>query len=627
MRGTPTERAPSRWTFVSLRRAMALGIAAGLGEALLRLSYRYIGGRMQIHTNMDIVWMAPLADAVVFLLAALGLMLALQLTARGASRATKLSVVTGALVSLAVWSLTERVPQIGRWPGAILGLGAGVAVGGGLRRRGESPTAIDRAFWPLGAAVVVLGGVVIVGGVLRERRALASLPAAESDMPNVLLLILDTVRAESTSLYGYSRATTPALAALADSGVRFDRAFATAPWTLPSHGTLFTGRYPHEISVDWTVPLDDSVPTLAERFRDAGYMTGGFVGNYFMSWEVGLHRGFVHYEDYLRNVKQLAMSSSLATWVTHWPRLRRAIKWYDHVNRKTADEVNAAALRWIGARGARPYFAFLNYMDAHEFYLPPAPFATAVSPDTARKNWLIEFSMENGGIAFRGEKEAMKPHEVQAELNAYEAAIAYVDSRIAALLDSLESLGALRNTVVVVTSDHGEQFSEHGRFGHGNSLYPQLLHVPLVIWSPGRVPAGVRVRERVTLRDLAATIESFALGRVTLPGSTLASYWDGDSTTYSSSPILASRTTSRRELLPDSVRHGAWATVMGGKLVIEFVGGPPTTEVYDLDRDPLAARNLVNLPEVHPVVDSARRLYGGMRWLSRDRAAQRAGRP
>jgi arylsulfatase A-like enzyme len=438
-------------------------------------------------------------------------------------------------------------------------------------------------------------------------------------MPNVLLLIFDTVRAQSTSLYGYGRPTTPRLAALADSGVRFTNAYTTAPWTLPSHASIFTGRYPHELSADWLTPLDATDATLAERLSAAGYRTGGFVGNYMVSREPGIGRGFVHYEDFRRNVRQLAMSSALTSWLGHWGRLRRIVGWYDNVNRRKVDAVNAGLLRWIREGGDRPYFAFVNYFDAHEVYLPPAPFNTMYGPDTARKNWHVLFSMPNGGSGYRANKEQMRPHEVRAELDAYEAALTHLDSRFGAMLDTLAASGALDNTIVVVTSDHGEHFGEHGEFDHGTTLYPQLLHVPLVIYAPGHVPSGVDVRESVTLRDLAATIEQLALGKSTLPGFSLAAYWDGDSTTRSNSPILASRTIADRKVVPDDVRHGAWAAVVDQKLIIESVGGSDfDTEVYDLTADPLGLEEVPIGPGIQEAVDSATRLYRGMHWRSRE---------
>jgi len=629
-------RAKQAWIGRAFRHALTFGLFTGLGEAALRLSRRYVFGHDQIYAGADIVWMAPVADAVVFLVVAAGTTAFLAVFAARLTPAAKAALSAGLLSALAVWSLGERVPPIGRPASAVLGLGVGVFAWQSLRRRGIQRTWLDRALIPLGAIVSVIGAGEIAYRALRERRALAELPASTEGAPNVLFLILDTVRAQSTSLHGYSRRTTPRLDALADSGVRFDNAYATAPWTLPSHASLFTGRYPHELSADWVTSLDRADSTLAERFSAAGYVTGGFVANYMVSREAGIARGFTHYDDFQRDIAQLAMSSAFTSWLAHWPRLRRPLAWFDHVNRRQAHEVNAAVLRWIRTRGRRPYFAFVNYFDAHEFYLPPAPFDTMFGPDSARKNWNIAFSMPNGGTAYRANKEAMKPHEVRAELDAYEASIAYLDSQIGALLDSLGpprplgapgalgGLGALSNTIIVVTSDHGEHFGEHGRFTHGSTLYPQVLHVPLLIYGPGRVPSGVRVRDRVTLRDIAATIEHVALGTSRLPGSTLAAYWDADSTTFSPSAILATRTIATRTPESDSVRHGMWAAVIDEKLVMEFVGGPELQlEVYDLRADPLALHALPIRPNVQAAVDSATRLYRGMRWRSREMLAAR----
>ncbi len=600
-----------------MRAAASLGPAAGLGEAIIRLGRRHVFGHPQIYSGLDIVWMAPLANLIVFLLVAIVMLSLLALGGRRLTGAVKVALVIGVLVALAVWSLTERVPQIGRRPGAILGLGAGVFAAQQVRRRGG--TRLDRALVPLGIAVTLLGGSEVAARALAERRAVGALPPAPPDAPNVLLLILDTVRAQSTSLYGHQRRTTPVIDAVADSGVRFSKAYATAPWTLPSHGSIFTGRYAHELSVDWLTSLDAADLTIAERFRDAGYLTGGFVGNYMVSHEPGVARGFVHYEDFQRNVRQLAMSASLTSWLGHWTRLRRYLHWHDQLNRRSVDAVNAGLLRWIGERRERPYFAFVNYFDAHEVYLPPPPFNTLFGPDSARKNWHVGFHVHNGGMGFRTNKKAMRPHEVQAELDAYEAALAHVDSRIGALLDTLAAIGALHNTIVVVTSDHGEHFGEHGEFNHGASLYPQVLHVPLVIRALGRVPAAVRVREWVTLRDLAATIEHLALGTTLMPGSSLESLWDSDSTTRGSA-VLASRTIGSRDAIPDSVRHGAWASIIDDKLVIEFVGGSnPATEIFDLRADSLGLHALPLEPNVQQAVDSARKLYHGMRWKSQQR--------
>ena len=143
------------------------------------------------------------------------------------------------------------------------------------------------------------GRLVIGGERLAERRE-AARPLPPGDPPNVLLITLDTVRADHLSLYGYERPTSPVLESLARSGIRFDEARATAPWTLPSHASIFTGRWPHELGVNWMTPLGADVPTLAGYLGSRGYATAGFVANtLYCSYDTGLDRGFTHFEDYL----------------------------------------------------------------------------------------------------------------------------------------------------------------------------------------------------------------------------------------------------------------------------------------------------------------------------------------
>jgi arylsulfatase A-like enzyme len=153
--------------------------------------------------------------------------------------------------------------------------------------------------------VSALAVIAIAGGALGwprwvESRAIAALPAPPAGAPNVLLIVLDTVRARSLGLYGYERATSPNLDRFAKNGVVFSHAFSASPWTLPSHGAMFTGRLPHELSGGWMTPIDGTYPTLAEALSSVGYLTAGFIANTtYCPAEFGLARGFSHYEDHL----------------------------------------------------------------------------------------------------------------------------------------------------------------------------------------------------------------------------------------------------------------------------------------------------------------------------------------
>ena len=240
--------------------------------------------------------------------------------------------------------------------------------------------------------VLVVAGSVLAGDWLKERRE-AGRPLPPAGSPNVLLIVMDTVRADHLSLYGYHRATTPKLEQLAKRGIRFDKVRATAPWTLPSHASLFTGRWPHELGVEWMTPLRAGFPTLAEYLGSHGYATAGFAANtLFCSYDTGLDRGFTHYEDY--ELGPLAPSGRpwwstspsrplFATGRVPRPRLRRGPvapparrPCWDSIlarDRISAQAINRKFLDWLSRRRepGRPFFAFLNYFDAHSPYVPP----------------------------------------------------------------------------------------------------------------------------------------------------------------------------------------------------------------------------------------------------------------
>jgi arylsulfatase A-like enzyme len=445
---------------------------------------------------------------------------------------------------------------------------------------------------------------------MKERSALRRV-AAPTDAPNVLLVVLDTVRATSLSLYGYERRTSPALERFAARGTTFLRAYSTTSWTLPSHATLFTGRYPYELTANWTTPLDGAAPTLAAAFAERGYATGGFVANLaYTSRETGLHRGFDRYEDRTVGFTDFVIGSSLGRFVANNPRFRAMIGHYDILGRKPAREVGGALVRWVDGLGGRPYFAFLNVYDAHEPYLPPAPFDAAFGPAGLRN--LHEIRQLNPHTSERGHRRPITVSQLQAEQRAYDQAIAWLDDQLGELFATLEDRGDLRNTIVVVTADHGEHFGEHGQSGHGTALYLPTLHVPLVIVSPGRVPAGARQEASVTLRDVPATISALALAEPSLfPGHSLFAPAGGEV-----SPILASiepvpgKSDGRTPLARGPMRS---AIVAGHHYILS---GDGREELYDLRADPNEMTDLSTRSSARTILEQSRatlRLAGAVR--------------
>ena len=241
------------------------------------------------------VWLTPLSNLMLF--SAIGVLLATVAwlwPRRGGWLGPRL---IGFLAVLPVLMVTS--PRLYPIAWAMLAAGIASCVAATLER--HAPKLRRRLLISLPCLLVldmILAGWTLGGDWLRERRE-SWRPLPPGNAPNVLLITLDTVRADRVSLYGYERPTTPVLERLARDGIRFDKARATAPWTVPSHASIFTGRWPHELGVTWDNPLDEKFPTLAEYLGSRGYATAGFVGNTLeCSYDRGFSRGFTHYEDY-----------------------------------------------------------------------------------------------------------------------------------------------------------------------------------------------------------------------------------------------------------------------------------------------------------------------------------------
>ncbi|MHC5540569.1 sulfatase, partial [Singulisphaera rosea] len=363
--------------------------------------------------------------------------------------------------------------------------------------------------------------------------------------------------------------------------------------------------------------LDAKFPTLAEALGRRGYRTGGFVSNtVFCTTEYGLSRGFSHYEDYVITPLEILRTSALGGLVCHrlgtlldriYPAVGLAPRHPLEVEqyRKTASKVNRDALRWIASERGRPFFAFLNYMDAHDPYLlpPDARRHFGVQPKT-----LADYQTLRGWIA----EERWVPNASQVTLarDAYDDCVAYLDDQLGHLFQELEALGALENTVVIVTADHGEHFGEHqleGKpvFGHRATLYQPEIHVPLLVISPGKVPAGRVVPGPVSMRDLPATVLDL-LGpdprtAADFPGTSLARTWrpgNGESN-GTADPVESEFAFNTK--LPPLLRYAVPSEGLRRALISEGTVyhriGQTLEELFDLEKDPGEARNLAKAPE------------------------------
>lgn len=564
------------------RLTMWFALLAGLFEASI------VAGSQLSRLSAQTVWMAPAANLGLYAVLS-GL---LWLVGRWWKPAVRPDVAVASLSFVALAGILSMAP--GRLHHvAVPLLAAGVAWQlrrAVLRRTHAFAQLVRRTTWWLVGLVVFLAGAVNLERWMVERQALSGLPAAPADAPNILLLILDTVRAKSLSLYGYPRPTSPELDRWASHGVVFQRAIATAPWTLPSHAGMFTGRFHHEVSANWVHPLEDVHPTLAEELAARGYVTAGFVANLLYCIRTyGLDRGFGRYEDHPISIGQLILSSAVGRAVVSSDGLRRWLNWHEVLNRKNAARINDDFLTWLDAQEAgRPFFAFLNYFDAHEPLLPPDSIRAHFGPARAADARFEHVAtVTQGNHVERAAKWDLTPGEASAEQAAYDGAIAYLDREIGGLLAELDRRGVLENTVVIVTSDHGEQLGEHNLWSHLNSLYLELLHVPLVIIAPERVPAEATVDATSTLGELPATVMDLAgFGTAhPFPGRSLARHWSNERAPRDAVlPALSAVT-------PGLV-HQPWYPIAGGlgrSLVTDSYHyiryGADSVELYNLEVD------------------------------------------
>ncbi|MBL8977421.1 MAG: sulfatase [Gemmatimonadetes bacterium] len=558
------------------------GLAAG-GLELAGYAIRHVFLGEFLFQGPHLIWAAPAANLLVYLMLGLGLTLGAMVL----PRLFTTGVITGSVAGLAMFGLLYIFPQLHRVASLILALGVGVQAG---RWAAGHPDALGRGvrrLLPAGLGLVLLlAAATGAWRMYREHRALRAIGEATPGTPNVLLLVLDTVRAFNLGMYGYPRPTSPNLDAFAATGARFEQAFSTAPWTLPSHASLFTGHQAHESRADWMVPLEDTVATVAEVLSRYGFVTAGFSANTdYASEEVGLARGFTRFEDYTLSPARLLRHSQLALAVARNRTLRRLLGAYDNLGRKHAPEVTARILGWLDDRPAeKPFFIFANYYDAHRPYLPPAP-------------WNRKFAADGGSIDPRLDRtgrpgDAARAERTQGAIDAYDGAIAYLDDELGRLFAELGRRKLLTNTLVIITSDHGEEFGEHGIFDHGNSLYRQSLQVPLVIRLDNRIPPGSVVDEAVSLRDIPATITDLTgLGSgILFPGQSLAErVFDP---TRPADTIFATVRKAIRQPASYPAAQGDLSSVAIDSLRLIRNLGTGREELFDFLRDPREASDL-----------------------------------
>jgi arylsulfatase A-like enzyme len=334
-------------------------------------------------------------------------------------------------------------------------------------------------------AVCLVAGLLAlpsgIGGCRKQQQPGTTSP----QRPNVVLVSIDTLRADHVGCLGYERDTTPSLDRLAGEGVLFSQAFAPASWTLPSHMSLMTSRYPHRHGVEReTLGLPSSVPLLAEVLQGEGYRTAGFISWFYVAGRYGFARGFDEYVDLLPERHELADAVSGDQVVD------RALAWLDDVE-PSSD---------------KPFFLFVHLFDPHIDYSPPPPYDTMYDPDYEGPMDGKYMSLHPYIRGIHGDIPTIDPRDLQHVVALYDGEVRFADDQLERLVSALRERDDLEQTLLVVLSDHGEELADHGSMeGHQWTLYDEVLHVPLVIRPPGGTN-GRKVDALVDLLDVAPTV-------------------------------------------------------------------------------------------------------------------------
>ncbi len=415
-----------------------------------------------------------------------------------------------------------------------------------------------------------------------------------SERPNVVVITLDTVRAKSLELYGYEKNTAPFLTQLGNTSVVFENAQSVSSWTLPAHASLFTGLYPmHHMAHDAHQKLDSEQQTLAEILSEQGYQTAGFIGGPYCKAKYGLGQGFQTYRDRLDYFEYSFTSDNLSVkrLLDFFSRRLRLLL-LKNDGERGAPEINRDVSGWLQSLGPAPFFLFLNYFDAHDPYdrgLEYRQLFTGEQRDDQAINDMVRV------VNFYPEKRYIQQEYPDGLLDymqaMYETEIYYLDKQLAELFKLLAERKLLDNTVIIITSDHGEEFGEHGGLMHKQTLFEESVKVPMLLHFPSRFQSQ-RVSARVSLVDLLPSILEI-LGVENdhhLDGRSLVPLMDGRSKSLER-PIFA-ELYARSHLNESSLR----AVYQGQHKFISVEPERPRipTALYDLVTDPAESLNLLS---------------------------------
>ncbi len=409
-------------------------------------------------------------------------------------------------------------------------------------------------------------------------------PPAAAGLPDIFLIVADTLRADGIAAAAERADRTPVIRALAERGVAFTDATAQASWTNPSTATILTGLMPADHGMwGYAGRLHPEILTLPEILRSRGYETVGITANPLISRAHGFNRGFDHWDEEPGEGLLARHRGSLAARIAHG-----AGGGAGPYRTLTAEKVVDRALPLLRRPRSAPLFLYLHFMDPHDPYGPPPGQGRPVDPGYEGS---LAFEPDTLYGILRGEIR-VSARDLEHARALYRAEIDYMDGQIGRLLDEIEPDVSGGGAVVAFTSDHGEEFMEHGALGHEHTLYQELIHVPWILARPGHLPAGRAFDEPVSHLDLLPTLLALAglPPKEGLPGRSLADALTTPAGSLPATAILSEedyvgyRAVSHRLR---AVREGPWKVILSSPNV--FGIGPWKREVYELRSDPREA--------------------------------------
>jgi len=394
-------------------------------------------------------------------------------------------------------------------------------------------------------------GIMIIFNIIMLAYSYASAPEG----PNIILISIDTLRADHLGSYGYGRGTTPNIDKWAEKGILFENAYSQGPWTYPSMASMHTSLYPTQIGVEnLDTKIHDSFMTLAEHMKNNFYDTHAIVSNIVVSEPLGFSQGFNTFDQ---------------------GSIRKNFELSSHI-------VTDKAIEYLSGKKGGKFFLWLHYMDPHYNYIHHQEYNYSEGYSGSLGDNLSIKSLNT-------EKEPLDEEDLIYIKNLYDEEISYTDNSIGELLDAVVELGLMDNTVIILTADHGEEFMERSRFGHGRTLFQELIHVPLIIYIPGNKDiGGRRVRSSVEVRSIGRTVLDLSgIANTQVQGQNLLIAKDDDdweSHAYSQKPNGEGELPLEEAIISDN-----W------KLINNLGNG--VYELYDLENDPDEKNNLFNVEQ------------------------------